>query len=286
MSFIHLHTHSCYSLLDGLPTPREIVEKAKALKMNAVALTDHGNLFASFKFHKICCGEGIKPILGSEFYFVPDRKIRHKGYRHIILLAKNRVGWLNIMRLSSLANESGFYYRPRIDIELIKQYHEGIIVLSACQSGILSAYVLDGDYEKARASVKTWKRLFGEDFYLEIMPIEGERQQQINNFLVAISVEDHIELVATADSHYLNEQDVGLHEILLKIRNMKSSFETKDLWFKTEEEMIQAFKQNHPSIRQEICERAINATGGVMDKIEEFGIKAAYKMPSIELSIE
>lgn len=285
MTFIHLHTHSCYSLLDGLPTPREIVEKAKGLGMTAVAITDHGNLFASFKFHKICREQNIKPILGSEFYFVHDRKIREKGYRHVVLLAKNKVGWLNIMKLSSLANESGFYYRPRIDIELIKQHHDGVIALSGCRNGIISASVILGNESVARSTARSWKKLFGDDLYLEIMPMEGIDQQRANNFLVAISEEEHIELVATADSHYLEKSDAELHEVLFKIRNINMSFD-KDLWFKTRDEMFEALERNHPSLGREVCEKAIDATGGVMDKIEKFDIKAAYKMPEVEILIE
>lgn len=283
MGFIHLHTHSCFSLLDGLSTPKEIVEKTKSLGMTSVALTDHGNLYAAFKFKKICETENVKPLIGEEFYFVPDRKIRARGFRHVVLIAKNQVGWFNLAKLSTISNSTGFYYRPRIDIELIRQYHDGIIALSACQKGVIASYVLNNEFENASKAINNWLSIFGSDFYLEIMPIESQEQSAVNKFLVEMSKSKNVKLVATADSHYMNREDADVHSIMLRIRDVKIDLGNKELWFKSEQEMIEAFRKFHPELPMSSVESAVANTQEVADKIEVFGIARTYEMPQVPI---
>lgn len=286
MKFVHLHTHSCYSLLDGLSTPKELATKARMMGMPAVALTDHGNLYAAYKFYHECQEQSIKPILGQEFYYVPDRTVKDKSNRHVVLLAKNLQGWKNLMRLSSLAYLEGFYYKPRIDAELVGKYHEGLIAMSACCSGIIAKLILEGDAEKIMEEWRRWVGWFKGDFYLEIMPLDFAIQKIINVELVEMSNKFQIPLVATADSHYPNRDDYKVHEIATKVRS-SSDFvlEATDLWFRNEEEMKQGFAEHHPMIPENIVWLAMNNTIEIANRIERFDIKPKYRMPTVDIQI-
>lgn len=218
--FVHLHTHSHFSLLDGLSKIEQIIERAKEYKMNSLALTDHGNLYGAIEFYKKAKEAGIKPILGVETYLAPNGmlnkrpKIDELRY-HLVLLAKNKEGWKNIIKLVTAANLEGFYYKPRIDKELLSKYKNGIICLSGCRSGEIANLILKNKEEEAEKAALWYKENFGEDFYLEIQPHNSEA---LNQKIADLGKKLNIKIVATKDSHYLNLEDKKEHEILLSIQ--------------------------------------------------------------------
>ena len=206
--FVHLHNHTHYSLLDGLTKIDELVSRAKEEGSNAVAITDHGVLYGAIEFYQKCKKAGVKPIIGYEAYVAPasrhDKNTRADGRSyHLILLAKNETGYKNLIKLVSLAHLEGFYYKPRIDWELLTQYHEGLIALSACLGGEISQHILNGEEEKAKKRIKEYSELFGPDnYYLEIMDHpELEGQEKVNKQLIAFSKALGMPLVAPHDVH-------------------------------------------------------------------------------------
>ena len=189
--FVHLHNHSEYSLLDGLSKIPEMVKRAKELDMKAIAITDHGNMYGTIKFYKECVVQGIKPIIGCEMYV--SKRTRHdketgldSDSNHLILLAKNEKGYKNLMKIISVANLEGYYYRPRSDLELLKEFSEGIICLSACINGFISQPLLEGQEDTAIERAKTLSKIFGEgNFYLEIQKhINIDKQDILNEKLI------------------------------------------------------------------------------------------------------
>ncbi len=253
--FVHLHLHSQYSILDGALKIEEMTKKAKALGMPAVALTDHGNMFGALELYNICKKFEIKPIIGQEFYIAKgtrfDRKeAGEKGSYHLVLLAKNETGLKNLMKLSSIAFVEGFYYKPRIDKDILEKYSEGLIALSACIQGEIPLLYLKGQKEEAAKAAKWYKNLFGEDFYLEIQDHGMREQKTANKGVIEIAKNLDIELVATNDAHYLNKDDWEAHDILLCVQTGKKlkdekrmRFPTKEFYFKTGEEMFQLFRE-------------------------------------------
>jgi len=244
--FIHLHTHSHYSLLDGLSKIDELVKKAKEFKMSALALTDHGNLYGGIEFYKKAKEEGIKPILGVEVYLAPNGrknkrpKIDELRY-HLTLLAKNNTGWKNLIQLVTLANLEGFYYKPRIDKEILEKFSEGIICISGCQSaGEISKLIYTGKYKEAEEVAKWYQSIFKDDFYLEIQPFD----QNLNKKIAELGEKLKIKLVVTTDSHYLNVEDKKEHEILLSVQTnaklkdeKRMSLKDYDLHFYSQDEI-------------------------------------------------
>jgi len=252
--FVHLHLHSEYSILDGAIKIKELVEKAKEYGMPAVAVTDHGNMFASYELYKTCKEAGIKPIIGQEFYVAKksrfDRgKEAEKGMYHLVLIAKNDKGLKNLMKLSSIGFTEGFYYKPRIDKEVLEKYSEGLIALSACVQGEVPSLYLAGREKEAVEAAKWYKELFGEDFYLELQYHKLKDQERANKFLVQLSRKLDIELVATNDAHYLNREDWEAHDVLLCLQTGKKlsdekrmRFPTKEFYFKNAKEMMETFR--------------------------------------------
>lgn len=253
MDFVHLHVHTEYSLLDGAIRINELVKKVKENGMSAVAITDHGNMFGAINFYKECMSNGIKPIIGMEAYVAKrshtdkEAKIDNEP-NHLILLAKNNVGYKNLVKLSSISYTEGFYYKPRIDKELLKKYHEGLICLSACIMGEIPRKILNNNYEGAKESAVEFKNIFGEDFYLEVQSNKLREQTLVNQKLIQMSRELDIPLVATNDCHYLNEEDYYTHEVLLCIGTRKTmqdenrlSFKTNEFYLKTKEQMQENF---------------------------------------------
>jgi len=224
--FVHLHVHSHYSLLDGLPKIPELVKAAKARGFSALALTDHGNMYGAIEFYQECLKEGIKPIIGMEAYLAPNNRFEKNAhdqkYFHLVLLALDYTGYKNLMKLSSLAHLEGFYYKPRLDKELLRQYHEGIIALSACLRGEIP-WILnkENDIKKAESAVKEYQDIFGkENFYLELMDLPAlEGQMELNTKLVQLSKDTGAPLVVTRDAHYLNSEDSEAQDILTCIRD-------------------------------------------------------------------
>lgn len=251
--FVHLHIHSEFSLLDGANRIKDLPVRAKELGMKAMAITDHGVMYGVIDFYKACKKEGIKPIIGAEVYVASrtrfDKEPQDKRYYHLILLAKNNKGYQNLSKLVSLGFTEGYYYKPRIDLEILEKYHEGIICLSACLAGAVSQAILNGDIEKAEKVAKWHKNVFGEDYYLEIQNNGVKEQVMVNQKIIQIARRLNIPIVATNDAHYLKKEDAYNHEVLLCIQTGKRitdedrmRFETDELYVKSPEEMSEYFK--------------------------------------------
>ncbi|KRQ87092.1 DNA polymerase III subunit alpha [Caloramator mitchellensis] len=255
MSFVHLHVHSEYSLLDGSSRIENLVQKAKELNMDAIALTDHGAMYGVIDFYKTCKAHGIKPIIGCEVYVAPRRMIDKVSgidneYYHLILLAKNNDGYKNLMKIVSAGWIEGFYYRPRVDIETLEKYSEGLIALSACLAGEVQELILKNRYEDAKAKAIQYEKIFGKgNFYLELQDHGMDEQKAVNEYLIRMSNETGIPLVATNDVHYVNREDAAAHEILLCIQTGKTiddeermKFPTDEFYLKSPEEMEELFE--------------------------------------------
>ncbi len=254
MSFVHLHMHTEYSLLDGAIKIEDLVKKVKKLGMNAVAITDHGNMFGALELYKACVAENIKPIIGCEVYVAPRSRLEKQGKidtepNHLILLAMNNTGYKNLVKLVSSGFTEGFYYKPRIDMDILRKYNEGIICLSACLAGKVARQIINGNVEGAKDTIKEFVDIFGKDrYYLEIQDNKLREQILVNQQLLQISKEMDLSLVATNDCHYLDENDYYIHEVLLCIQTRKTindedrmSFKTNEFYVKSEEEMKRSF---------------------------------------------
>lgn len=221
--FVHLHTHSHYSLLDGLSKIDPLIKRTKELGMDAVALTDHGALYGAVEFYKAAKKSGVKPILGVETYVAPrDRfsKEASEKYYHLVLLCENKTGWKNLVKLVSKAHLEGFYYRPRVDKDLLREYHEGLIALSGCLGGEIGQALLAGRFEEAKKIALFYRDLFGpENYFLEVQKhVHVPDSEQIEPLLVKLSAETGIPLVATQDSHYLRSEESEYHDVLLAVQ--------------------------------------------------------------------
>ncbi len=289
--FSHLHVHSQYSILDGAASVSDLVTKAKSDEMTALALTDHGTMFGIKEFHAKCVKEGIKPILGCETY-VASRSINDKSEKvdrsghHLILLAKNKVGYRNLVKLISVANTDGFYYKPRIDKQLLEAHHEGLIASSACLGGEIAQLIMNNHLKDAEEAIMWYKNLFGDDYYLELMrhPAESlqqreevyDRQVVVNKHLVTFSKKLGIKLIATNDIHFTNEEDADAHDLLICLNTGKDFDDpnrmryTKQEWFKTQAEMNELFSDLPESLKN---------TVEVVEKIEDFQLDSAPIMP-------
>jgi len=265
--FIHLHNHSHYSLQDGACTVDGLIAAAKKYNMRSVALTDHGVMYGAIEFYKKATKAGIKPILGMEAYVVNegDRFERRssvtngtgkkrKNYSHLILLAKNKTGYKNLTKLSTLGHTEGFYYRPRIDLELIKKYHEGLVCTSACAGGVVSTHIVNGDNVKAKEVAQTYREIFGDDFYLEIQDHGLEVDKAVLEWMPKLSKELNIKLVATNDCHYIEKEHAIAHNILLLLSDKNGAdykqlrYKTDQIYFKSPEQMLNLFKDYREAI--------------------------------------
>ena len=252
--FIHLHVHTEYSLLDGFSRLDKLIDRAKELNMQAIAITDHGCMFGAIDFYKKAKAAGIKPIIGCEVY-TASRGLRDKDpnydkkYGHLVLLAENMTGYKNLIKLVSTSYVEGFYYKPRVDIEELRQHSEGIIALSACLAGDVSNNILNRNYEKAKEFALLYRDIFGEDnFYLEIQNHHLPEQKEVNAGLVKLSKELGIPLVATNDLHYVNKEDAKIHDVLMCIQMGKTlndpsrmKFGSDEFYLKSREEMEELF---------------------------------------------
>ncbi len=256
MKFTHLHIHTHYSLLDGLIKPKDLVKKIKEEGGDAVAITDHGVMYGAIDFYQECKKADIKPIIGCETYVAPNgrhnkrARADEKSY-HLVLLAKNNTGYQNLLKLVSEAHLEGFYYKPRIDDELLEKYHEGLIALSACIQGEIPVLLLSGQEEKARKKILYYKELFGEgNFYLELQHNPSiAKQDYVNQALIKLSKEFNVPLVATNDAHYLNKEDDESHDVLLCLQTKRKKKEPgrmnmlgEDFSVKPMRQMIDEFK--------------------------------------------
>lgn len=287
--FVHLHVHTEFSLLDGANKIKELPARAKELGMDSIAITDHGVMFGVVDFYKECKKVGIKPIIGCEVYVAPRTRFDKEPnidnkYSHLILLAKNEIGYKNLSNLVSMGFTEGFYYKPRIDLEILEKYHEGLICLSACLAGSVNKAILRDDMEEAEKIAMWYKNLFGEDYYLEVQPNGLPEQVKANQKLIELSRKLDIPLVATNDAHYLKKEDAYNHEVLLCIQTGKKMSDTDrmrmgtdEFYVKSPEEMAEYFK-NIPE--------AIENTVKIADKCNfdfEFG---NTKLPNYDVPEE
>ena len=302
--FVHLHVHTYYSILDGQSSVERLVDKAVGNGMRAMAITDHGNMFAIKNFYNYCNkvnkklkAEGkpaFKPILGCEMYVArhkKESKIKENGDmggKHLVVLAKNYVGYKNLIKLVSRAWVDGFYMRPRTDHDDLERFHEGLIVSSACIAGEVPSKILKGDIDGARESIRWFKRVFGEDYYLELQrhevtnpSIHANRQtyplqQKANKMLLQLAKEENVKVICTNDAHFVDEENAEAHDHLICLSTGKDLDDpnrllyTKQEWFKTREEMNQVFN-DLPEVLRNTCE--------IADKVEFYSIDNAPIMP-------
>ena len=252
--FVHLHVHSEYSLLDGACRIKELVSRVKELGQTACAVTDHGNMFAAVEFYNECTAQGIKPIIGCEVYVAPrtrfDKlpKIDTSPY-HLVLLCENNTGYQNLIKLVSKGYTEGFYSRPRVDLELLEKYHEGLICLSACLAGEIPRKLSDGNYSGAVETALRYRDIFGKDnYFIEIQNHKFPEQERIIPYLIKLSQETGIPLAATNDAHYIRKDDAYSQRILMCISTAttinepsKLEFPTEEFYIKSQAEMAELF---------------------------------------------
>lgn len=254
MSFVHLHLHTEYSLLDGACRLEALCRAAKEQGQTAVAITDHGVMYGAVDFYKIAKKQGIKPIIGCEVYVAPKSRFdRNKDdrYNHLVLLCENETGYKNLIKMVSLSFTEGFYSKPRVDKELLKEYHEGLIATSACLAGEVSASLMANDYNKAKSAAIWFRDVFGEgNFYLELQDHGMTEQKQINPFIKQISEETGIPLIVTNDVHYVAKEDARMQKVLICVQTAKKlnednplAFPTDEFYLKSEEEMRALFPE-------------------------------------------
>lgn len=262
-NFVHLHLHSEYSLLDGSTRISLLPKRVKELNMNAVALTDHGNMYGAIAFYKACKDEGIKPILGCEVYISKkDLSIKDKSNEryHLILLAENNEGFKNIMKIVSIGFVDGYYYKPRIDKEVLKKYSKGIIATSACLGGEVQKLILNRDIEAAKKSALEYRGIFGENnFFLELQDHGMPEQARVNRELINLSKELEIPLTVSNDVHYLNKDDAKSHDVLLCIQTGKTvndenrmKFPSDEFYLKSPDEMAALFPENKDALENTV----------------------------------
>lgn len=298
MDFVHLHVHSQYSILDGAASIENLVAKAQHFNMKALALTDHGNMFGIKAFYNECRRKKIKPLLGVEAYLAPDGHLVKRGKNdysgyHTILIAKNLLGYHNLMKLATISATDGFYLKPRIDHDLLLKYGEGLIVSSACLGGEIPQKILAGDFEGAENSIRWYKENFGNDFYLEIMlhfSQEPEMNKKVyneqlivNKYIVDAAARHAVKLVATNDVHFVNREDADAHEILICLNTGKDLEDTsrltytKEEYFKSPDEMA--------SIFADVPDALVN-TLEIADKVQEYKLEVDPIMPYFEIPRE
>ncbi len=288
MAFTHLHVHTEYSLLDGSGKIKEMVAQAKQLGYDSLAITDHGVMYGVIDFYKAAKAEGIKPVIGCEIYVTTgsrfDREIGQGDdrYYHLVLLAENNTGYNNLMKIVSLGFTDGFYYKPRVDYEVLEKYHEGIIATSACLAGIVQKNLTRGHYQEAVDEARRLQQIFGEgNFFLELQDHGMAEQKMVNSQLLRMSEEEHIPLVATNDVHYTFDTDAEAHDILLCIQTGKKlqdenrmRYEGGQYYLKSPEEMAQLFSY---------IPEAIDNTGKIAERCNveiEFGVQ---KLPRYDV---
>ena len=310
--FIHLHNHTHYSLLDAIATVDGLVDAAIENKMKAVAITDHGVMYGAMEFYKKCTQKGVNPIIGFEAYVAQSGSRFDRGskgvaaeviesgeieksaaanmnYAHLVLLAKNETGYKNLIKLNSLGHTEGYYYKPRVDLEILNKYREGLIALSACAHGVIACYIVRNDLNTARKMIGKYKDIFGEDFYLEIQNhLTIDIEKKVLKEMPKLAKEFGLKLIATNDVHYIKQSHAIAHNIYLHISAKQSkSYEsseittnlrygTDQIYFKSTKEMCELFKD---------FPEAINSTLEVTEKCNlKLDTKKNY-MPAVVLNL-
>ncbi len=288
MSFTHLHVHTGYSLLDGSGKIPEMVKCAVELGMDSMAITDHGVMYGVIDFYRACLSAGIKPILGCEVYVAPgsrfdkENNVNDERYHHLVLLAENNTGYSNLIKIVSKGFTDGFYYKPRVDYEVLEKYHEGIIALSACLQGEVAIYLRRGMHEEAKKSALHLQEIFGENnFFLELQDHGIPEQKMVNQGILRISRDTGIKLVATNDIHYTYEDDAEAHDILLCIQTQKKvndedrmRYTGGQYYIKSEEEMRALFPY---------AEQAIENTHDIAERCNVEIVFGEYKLPRYDV---
>ncbi|MEZ4358183.1 MAG: DNA polymerase III subunit alpha [Eubacteriales bacterium] len=265
--FTHLHVHTEYSLLDGASKIKDLLDTAAKYNMNAIAITDHGNMYGVLEFYREAVKRNIKPIIGCEMYVAEDMSEKTsaaKEYSHLILLAKDNEGYRNLIKLSTLSYSEGFYYKPRIDYKTLREYSKGLICMSACLAGDIPQFIMRGEIDNAKKLALDLKKVFGEDFYLELQNHGIKEQQEVNEQLINMSKELGIPLAATNDVHYVREEDAQAQDILMCIQTGRyldetdrMRFETQEFYLKSQEQMNELFSY---------IPEAIENTGKIAEK--------------------
>ena len=292
MNFAHLHVHTEYSLLDGSSKIKEITKRAKELGMNSLAITDHGVMYGCIDFYRAALENGIKPIIGCEVYVAPGSRFEKEAgdnedrYYHLILLAENNEGYANLCKIVSKGFVEGFYYKPRVDYEVLEKYHEGIICLSACLAGEVQKYLARGEYEKGKEAALKYEKIFGKgNYFLEMQDHGIPEQATVNQQLMRMSEELEIDLVCTNDVHYTFADDVEAHDILLCIQTGKKKadedrmrYEGGQFYLKSPEEMYRLFKYAPQAMEntQKIADRCNVTFEFGVTKIPSFPVPEGY----------
>jgi DNA polymerase-3 subunit alpha len=289
VSFVHLHTHSEYSLLDGANRIGDLVRKAKEFEMPALALTDHGCMFGSWGFHKAATKEGVKPIVGMEAYVAPGHRSERsrsgqgeRAYYHLVLLARDLQGYRNLVKLSSIGYTEGFYHRPRVDREVLARHHEGIIVSSACMAGEVARHLMVDDWEGAREAAEWHANLFDRRYYLEVQAHDTPGQADLNGKIFKLAEELGLPVVATNDAHFLQHEDHEAHDVLLCIGLGKDRSDAsrmrydKGLYFKSAPEIAERFPD-----RGDVLENTLK----IADEVD-LVFEKKYHLPAFPLPAE
>ena len=292
MAFTHLHVHTEYSLLDGSNKIKEYVKRVKELGMDSAAITDHGVMYGVIDFYKEAKAQGIKPIIGCEVYVAPGSRFDREAstgedrYYHLVLLAENNVGYANLMKIVSRGFTEGYYYKPRVDLEILQEYHEGIIALSACLAGEVQRYIMKGLVEEAEKAALRYRDIFGPDhFYLELQDHGMPEQRTVNTSLLSMSKKLGIELVATNDVHYTYAEDAKPHDILLCIQTGKRlsdenrmRYEGGQYYVKSEVEMKALFPYAWEAVEntQRIADRCDVEIEFGVTKLPHFDVPEGY----------
>ncbi|MDD5900408.1 MAG: DNA polymerase III subunit alpha [Lachnospiraceae bacterium] len=288
MEFTHLHVHTEYSLLDGSSKIKEIVARAKELGMDSLAITDHGVMYGVIDFYRACKAVGIRPVLGCEVYVAPGSRFHKEGgdseerYYHLVLLAENNTGYANLIKIVSKGFTEGYYYKPRVDLEVLREYHEGIIALSACLAGEVATHLKRGFYEEGKAAALRLLDIFGEgNFFLEMQDHGIAEQRTVNHALLRMSTETGIPLVATNDVHYTFAEDEKAHDILLCIQTQKKvtdedrmRYEGGQFYLKSPEEMEALFPY---------AKEALQRTKAISDRCNVEIVFGEYKLPHYDV---
>jgi len=283
--FTHLHVHTQYSILDGAAKINKLISTAKEKGMNALAITDHGNMYGVLRFFFEAKKQQIKPIIGCEVYVAPDSRFDKRAREdrssyHLILLAKNKEGYLNLSRLSTLAHKEGFYYYPRVDKELLKEHSKGIIAMSACIGGEIPSAIRNLGKEKAEQVLKDYIEIFKDDFYLELQNHGLEEQVEVNKILLEFAEKYNLKVVATNDVHFVDKADSEAHDLLICLNTGKDLDDDTRMkysgqeYLKSQEEMAELFHDNP---------EAISNTREVVDKIEDYELTNEIILPVFPL---
>jgi len=283
--FTHLHVHTQFSILDGAASIDSLMEKSKENGMTALAITDHGSMYGVLKFVSEAKKHKIKPIIGCEVYVAEGSRFSKKGKEdrsgyHLILLAKNKVGYKNLIRLCSLGFLEGFYYTPRIDKELLREHNEGLIVLSACLGGEIPNAIINKSERKVEDILKEYLDIFGEDFYLELQQHGHPEQKTVNKTLIELAKKHNVKLIATNDVHFVNKDDAEAHNILICLNTGKDIDDEQKLFYsgqeylKTPEEMAELFSD---------IPEAITNTKEIVEKIEDIDLLQDVILPVFPL---